>query len=201
MPIYQVTHYSLDELSVRAIRKLLPYKKYVVDEFIKLIETYIEDYYSIVKSNLDIPKASATTKQLEQTAENINQVLNNLQTLPTFGVPLLKAKASFSGLGFLPEILDRTQADLMHIRDLIYWATDSIKGEADSDASDRMRKLISNIAALYRAKFNGANLTRESNEFMQIIHIIFLDIKEPFSQTLIEEEIDKILEADLSLKY
>ena len=150
MPIYQVNHYSLDELSVRALRNILPYKKYVIDDFIKQVETYIEDYFSIVKSSLEIPKATATAMRLEETANNIEKVLNNLQTLPAFGVPLLKAKASFSGLGYLPEILGRTRTDLMHMRDLICWATDNIRGEVNNDELYRLRTLISNIASLYK---------------------------------------------------
>ena len=201
MPIYQVSHYSLDELSVRALRKILPYKKYVVDDFIKHIETYIEDYYSIVKCSLDIPKAKVTADQLEGTANNINQVLNNLQTLPTFGVPLLKAKASFSGLGFLPDILDRARTDLMHIRDLITWATDNIRGETNDDELARLQKLISEIAILYKTKFQKIPITHEKSDFMQVMHVIFLDIEEPFSIVLIRKEVDTLLEEDLSIKY
>ncbi len=201
MPIYQVSHYSLDALSVRALRNILPYKKYLVDEFIRQVETYIEDYYSIVKTNLEIPKATITAKQFEEIANNIDQVLHDLQTLPTFGVPLLKAKASFSGLGFLPEILDRTQTDLMHIRDLICWTTDNIRGKNNDDELQRLRILISNIANLYKSKFNKTPITHEKSDFMRVMHIIFLDLEEPFSELIIQNEVDAILEADLSLKY
>ena len=201
MPIYKVSHYSLDELSVRSIRNLLPYKKFIVDDFIKHVETYIEDYYSVVRNSLEIPKAHATAEELETTTNNINKVLNNLQTLPTFGVPLLKAKASFSGLGFLPEILDRARTDLMHIRDIICWVTDNIRGETNEDALYRLRILVSNIANLYKTKFNKIPLTHDKAEFMQLLHIIFLDIEEPFSVALIQEEVEAILEEDLSMKY
>lgn len=201
MPLYQVSHYSLDELSIRAIRKALPYKKYIVDDFIKHIETYIEDYYAVVKSSLDIPKANTTAEQLEDTSNNINQVLNNLQTLPTFGVPLLKAKASFSGLGYLPDILDRTRTDLMHLRDIIDWAVDNIRGKTKHDELYRLRALVSNIATLYKSKFNKIPLTHDKGEFMQMMHIIFLDIEEPISKAFIQEEVDTILETDLSMKY
>lgn len=201
MPIYQVSHYSLDELSVRALRNILSSKKYVIDDFIMQVETYIEDYFSIVKSSLEIPKATATANQLEETANNIDQVLNNLQTLPTFGVPLLKAKASFSGLGYLPEILNRTQTDLMHMRDLICWVTDNIRGEVNNDELYRLRTLISNIASLYKAKFDKTPVTHEKSEFMRAMQIIFLDIEEPFSELIIKKEVDTILEEDLSMKY
>ncbi len=201
MPIYQVSHYSLDEISIRAIRKILPYKKYIIDDFIKHIETYIQDYYAVVKSRLEIPKAKTTAEELEDTAHNINQVLNNLQTLPTFGVPLLKAKASFSGLGYLPELLDRTRTDLMHIRDIIDWTVDNIRGETKDDAIYRLRILVSNVATYYKSKFNKIPLTHDKGEFMQVMRIIFLDIDEPFSKVLVQEEVDAILEADLSIKY
>ena len=201
MPIYQVSHYSLDELSVRAIRNILPYKKYVVNDFISRVETYIEDYYAIVKSNLDIPQAKETATKLEKTTDDINQVINDLQTLPTFGVPLLKAKASFSGLGYLPEILDRTRSELMHVRDIISWTTDHIRGESNQDVLYRLRILIANIAKLYKNKFDKIPVTDERTEFMRIMRIIFLEIEEPFAKETIKREVDHILQEDLSMKY
>ena len=201
MPIYQISHYSLDELSVRAIRNILPYKKYIVDDFISRIETYIEDYHAIVKSNLNIHQANDTATNLETTAEDINKVINDLQALPTFGVPLLKAKASFSGLGYLPEILDRTRTELMHIRDIITWTTDHIRGESNHDVLYRLRTLIANVAKLYKIKFDKVPQTDEKTEFMRIMRIIFLEIDEPFAKVVIKKEVDNILQEDLSMKY
>ena len=63
MPIYKVKHHSLDAYSVKALRKILAEKRYVVDEFIKQVETYIEDYHAVVKSSLDIPQAEMTADQ------------------------------------------------------------------------------------------------------------------------------------------
>lgn len=201
MPIYQINHYSLDEISLRAIRKILPYKKFIVDEFITSVETFIEDYYAVVKSNLDIPQANSTALKLEKTTEDINQVINDLQTLPTFGVPLLKAKASFSGFGYLPEILDRTRSDLMHIRDIITWTTDHIRGESNHDVLYRLRTLIANVTKLYKTKFNKIPKLDEKAEFMQIMRIIFLEIDETFTKAIIEKEVNFILQEDLSMKY
>jgi len=201
MPIYKVKHHSLDAYSAKAIRKILAERRYIVDEFIKQIETYIEDYYAIVKSSLDIPQAKLTADQLDTTAEDINKVLHDLHTLPTFGVPLLKAKASFSGLGYLPEILDRTRTDLMHVRDIITWATDNIRGETNQDALHRLKILITNIAKLYETKFNRPLLTNEKSEFMQIMQIVFLEIDETFSRTIIQREVDSLQEEDLSTRY
>lgn len=201
MPIYKVKHHSLDAYSAKAIRKILAERKYIVDEFIKKIETYIEDYHAIVKSSLAIPQAKLTADQLDTTAEDINKVLHDLHTLPTFGIPLLKAKASFSGLGYLPEILDRTRTDLMHVRDIITWATDNIRGETNQDALHRLKVLIANIAKLYKTKFNRPLLTNEKSEFMQIMQIVFLEIDETFSTTIIQREVDSLQENDLSTKY
>ncbi len=201
MPIYKVKHHSLDAYSAKAIRKILAERRYIVDEFIKRIETYIEDYHAIVKSSLDIPQAKLTADQLDTTAEDINKVLHDLHTLPTFGVPLLKAKASFSGLGYLPEILDRTRTDLMHVRDIITWATDNIRGETNQDALHRLKILITNIAKLYKTKFNRPLLTNEKSEFMQIMQIVFLEIDETFSRTIIQREVDSLQEEDLSTIY
>lgn len=201
MPLYKIKHHSLDAYSVKAIRKILGEKKYLVDEFIHQVETYIEDYHAIVKSNLDIPQAQITANQLDETAEDINKVLSDLHTLPTFGVPLLKAKASFSGLGYLPEILDRTRTNLMHIRDIINWTTDNIRGETNQDALHRLKTLISNIAKLYKSKFNRPLGTDDKSEFMQIMQIVFIEIDETFSKTIIQNEINSLEEADLSTKY
>ena len=201
MPLYKIKHHSLDAYSVKAIRKILGEKKYLVDEFIHQVETYIEDYHAIVKSNLDIPQAQITANQLDETAEDINKVLSDLHTLPTFGVPLLKAKASFSGLGYLPEILDRTRTNLMHIRDIINWTTDNIRGETNQDALHRLKTLISNIAKLYKSKFNRSLGTDDKSEFMQIMQIVFIEIDETFSKTIIQNEINSLEEADLSTKY
>ncbi|MBT8124405.1 MAG: hypothetical protein KJO81_06230 [Gammaproteobacteria bacterium] len=201
MPIYQIKHHALDAYSVKAIRSILDEKRYIVDEFIKQIETYIEDYYAVVKSSLDIPQSKATADQLDITAEDINKVLNDLHTLPTFGVPLLKAKASFSGLGYLPEILDRTRTDLMHVRDIITWATDNIRGENNQDALHRIKMLITKVAKLYKAKFNKPLHTHEKSDFMRIMQIVFLEIEETFSTTMIEREIDSLNEEDLSTRY
>ncbi|MBT8112669.1 MAG: hypothetical protein KJO47_03225 [Gammaproteobacteria bacterium] len=191
----------MDAYSVKAIRSILDEKRYIVDEFIKQIETYIEDYYAVVKSSLDIPQSKATADQLDITAEDINKVLNDLHTLPTFGVPLLKAKASFSGLGYLPEILDRTRTDLMHVRDIITWATDNIRGENNQDALHRIKMLITKVAKLYKAKFNKPLHTHEKSDFMRIMQIVFLEIEETFSTTMIEREIDSLNEEDLSTRY
>lgn len=201
MPIYQIKHHALDAYSVKAIRSILDEKRYIVDEFIKQIETYIEDYYAVVKSSLDIPQSKATADQLDITAEDINKVLNDLHTLPTFGVPLLKAKASFSGLGYLPEILDRTRTDLMHVRDIITWATDNIRGENNQDALHRIKMLITKVAKLYKAKFNKPLHTHEKSDFMRIMQIVFIEIEETFSTTMIEREIDSLNEEDLSTRY
>ena len=201
MPIYKVKHHSLDVYSAKALRKILAEKRYVVDEFIKQVETYIEDYHAVVKSSLDIPQANMTAGQLDKTAEDINKVLNDLHTLPTFGVPLLKAKASFSGLGYLPEILDRTRTDLMHVRDIITWATDNIRGETNQDALHRLKILIVNVAKLYKSKFNKPLDTNEKSDFMQIMHIIFLEIDETFSETIIKNEISSLREVDLASRY
>jgi hypothetical protein len=201
MPIYKIKHHSLDAYSVKAIRSIVAERRYIVDEFIHQIETYIEDYHAVVKSSLDIPQAKMTADQLDATAENINQVLNDLHTLPTFGVPLLKAKASFSGLGYLPEILDRTRTDLMHVRDIITWTTDNIRGETNQDALHRLKTLISNIAKLYKTKFKKPLLIDEKSDFMQIMQIVFLEIDETFSITMIEREVDSLQEGDLSAKY
>ncbi len=201
MPIYQIKHHTLDAYSVKAIRSILGEKRYIVDEFIKQIETYIEDYYAVVRSSLDIPQSKATADQLDITAEDINKVLNDLHTLPTFGVPLLKAKASFSGLGYLPEILDRTRTDLMHVRDIITWATDNIRGENNQDALHRIKMLITKVAKLYKDKFNKPLHIHEKSDFMRIMQIIFLEIDETFSTTMIEREIDSLNEEDLSTRY
>ncbi len=201
MPIYQIKHHTLDAYSVKAIRSILGEKRYIVDEFIKQIETYIEDYYAVVRSSLDIPQSKATADQLDITAEDINKVLNDLHTLPTFGIPLLKAKASFSGLGYLPEILDRTRTDLMHVRDIITWATDNIRGENNQDALHRIKMLITKVAKLYKDKFNKPLHIHEKSDFMRIMQIIFLEIDETFSTTMIEREIDSLNEEDLSTRY
>ena len=201
MPLYKVKHHTLDTYSSRAMRSILAEKRYITDEFIKQVETYIEDYYAVVKSNLDIPQAKSTADQLQSTAENINKVLNDLHTLPTFGIPLLKAKASFSGLGYLPEILDRTRTDLMHVRDIIDWTTDNIRGETNHDALYRLKTLISNVAKLYKTKLNRPLSTSEKSDFMQIMQIVFLEIDETFSKTIIENEINSIQEEDLTNKY
>jgi hypothetical protein len=201
MPIYKIKHHSLDAYSVKAIRSIVAERRYIVDEFIHQIETYIEDYHAVVKSSLDIPQAKMTADQLDATAENINQVLKDLHTLPTFGVPLLKAKASFSGLGYLPEILDRTRTDLMHVRDIITWTTDNIRGETNQGALHRLKTLISNIAKLYKTKFKKPLLIDEKSDFMQIMQIVFLEIDETFSITMIEREVNSLQEGDLSTKY
>lgn len=201
MPIYQIKYHTLDAYSVKAIRSILGEKRYIVDEFIKKIETYIEDYYAVVRSSLDIPQSKATADQLDITAEDINKVLNDLHTLPTFGIPLLKAKASFSGLGYLPEILDRTRTDLMHVRDIITWATDNIRGENNQDALHRIKMLITKVAKLYKDKFNKPLHTHEKSDFMRIMQIVFLEIDETFSTTMIEREIDSLNEEDLSTRY
>jgi hypothetical protein len=201
MPIYKVKHHSLDAYSVKALRKILAEKRYVVDEFIKQVETYIEDYHAVVKSSLDIPQAEMTADQLDATAEDINKVLNDLHTLPKFGVPLLKAKASFSGLGYLPEILDRTRTDLMHVRDIITWATDNIRGETNHDALHRLKILIVSVAKLYKSKFDKPLDTHEKSDFMQVMQIIFLEIDETFSKTIIQNEISTLREADLANRY
>ena len=201
MPIYKVKHHSLDASSAKALRRILVEKRYVVDEFIKQIETYIEDYHAVVKSSLDIPQAKMTADQLDTTAEDINNVLNDLHTLPTFGVPLLKAKASFSGLGYLPEILDRTRTDLMHVRDIITWATDNIRGETNQDALHRLKILIVNVAKAYKSKFNKSLDTDEKSDFMQIMHIIFLEIDETFSETIILNEINSLQKVDQAINY
>ena len=201
MPIYQIKHHTLDAYSVKAIRSILGEKRYIVDEFIKQIETYIEDYYAVVKSSLDIPQSKATADQLDITAEDINKVLNDLHTLPTFGVPLLKAKASFSGLGYLPEILDRTRTDLMHVRDIITWATDNIRGENNQDALQRIKMLITKVAKLYKTKFNKPLHTHEKSDFMRIMQIVFLEVEETFSTTMIEREIDSLNEENLPTRY
>lgn len=201
MPIYKVKHHSLDAISSKAIRKILAEKRYIVDEFIKQIETYIEDYHAVVKSSLDIPQAEMTADQLDTTAEDINKVLHDLHTLPTFGVPLLKAKASFSGLGYLPEILDRTRTDLMHVRDIITWTTDNIRGETNQDALHRLKVLITNVAKLYKTKFKRPLETNEDSELMKILQIVFLEIDETFVTSMIKREIDLLQETDLSTIY
>ncbi|QMU60568.1 MAG: hypothetical protein GKR92_02195 [Gammaproteobacteria bacterium] len=201
MPIYKVKHHSLDACSAKAIRSILAERRYIVDEFLKQIETYIEDYHAVVKSSLDIPQAKLTADQLDTTSEDINKVLHDLHTLPTFGIPLLKAKASFSGLGYLPEILDRTRTDLMHVRDIITWATDNIRGETNQDALHRLKILITNIAKLYKTKFDRPLLTNEKSEFMQIMHIVFIEIDETFSTNMIQREVDSLQEEDLSTRY
>lgn len=201
MPIYKVKHHSLDTYSAKAIRKIIAEKRYIADEFIKQIETYIEDYHAVVKSSLDIPQAEDTADQLDSTAENINKVLHDLHTLPTFGVPLLKAKASFSGLGYLPEILDRTRTDLMHLRDIMNWTTDNIRGETNQDALHRLKILISNIAKLYKRKLNRPLHTNDKSEFMKIMQIVFVEIDETFSSTIVKNEVAYLQEADLSVKY
>ncbi|MFK7816245.1 MAG: hypothetical protein AB8B92_07910 [Gammaproteobacteria bacterium] len=201
MPIYKVKHHSLDAVSSKAIRKILAEKRYIVDEFIKQIETYIEDYHAVVKSSLDIPQAQMTADQLDTTAEDINKVLHDLHTLPTFGVPLLKAKASFSGLGYLPEILDRTRTDLMHVRDIITWATDNIRGETNQDALHRLKVLIINVAKLYKAKFKKPLDTDDNSELIKILQIVFLEIDETFVISMIKREIDSLQETDLSIVY
>ncbi len=201
MPIYKVRHHSLDPYSVKAIRSVLKEKRYIADEFIKQIETYIEDYYAVVKSSLDIPQAKSTADQLDHTAEDINKVLSDLHNLPTFGIPLLKAKASFSGLGYLPEILDRTRTDLMHLRDIINWTTDNIRGETTHDALHRLKILISNIAKLYKTKIKKELNLDERSQFMQIMQIVFLEIDETFSKTIIQNEIDALHLEDLSIRY
>ncbi len=201
MPIYKVKHHSLDAISSKAIRKILAEKRYIVDEFIKQIETYIEDYHAVVKSSLDIPQAEMTADQLDTTTEDINKVLHDLHTLPTFGVPLLKAKASFSGLGYLPEILDRTRTDLMHVRDIITWTTDNIRGETNQDALHRLKVLITNVAKLYKTKFKRPLETNEDSELMKILQIVFLEIDETFVTSMIKREIDLLQETDLSTIY
>jgi hypothetical protein len=201
MPTYKVSHHSIDAYSAKALRKILAEKRYLVDEFIKQIETYIEDYHAVVKSSLDIPRAKMTADQLDATAEDINKVLNDLHTLPTFGVPLLKAKASFSGLGYLPEILDRTRTDLMHVRDIIIWATNNIRGVTNPDALHRLKILIVNVAKLYTSKFDRPLHTDEKSDFMQVMQIIFLEIDETFSETIIQNEISPLQEADLINSY
>ena len=201
MPIYKVRHHSLDPYSAKAIRSVLKEKRYIADEFIKQIETYIEDYYAVVKSSLAIPQAKLTADQLDHTAEDINKVLNDLHNLPTFGIPLLKAKASFSGLGYLPEILDRTRTDLMHLRDIINWTTDNIRGETTHDALHRLKILISSIAKLYKAKIKKELNLDEKSQFMQIMQIVFLEIDETFSKTIIQNEIDALNLEDLSIRY
>ena len=201
MPIYKVRHHSLDPYSVKAIRSVLKEKRYIADEFIKQIETYIEDYYAVVKSSLDIPQAKSTADQLDHTAEDINKVLSDLHNLPTFGIPLLKAKASFSGLGYLPEILDRTRTDLMHLRDIINWTTDNIRGETTHDALHRLKILISSIAKLYKTKIKKELNLDERSQFMQIMQIVFLEIDETFSKTIIQNEIDALHLEDLSIRY
>ncbi len=201
MPIYQVTRFSLDQVSSRAIHNSLPYNKQDINEFIAAIETYIEDYYSVVKRNLDIPKAKDTALKLESSAKDINKVLNDLQSLPAFGIPLLKAKASFSGLGYLPEILDRTREDLMNVRDLIYWATDNIHGEANEDALFRLRTLISNITKLYKSKFNQLPNLDEDGEFYKLMRIVYVEIEIPYSKMLTQKVLDNLLEEDLATKY
>ena len=201
MPIYKVKHHTLDPYSAKAIRNVLREKRYVVDDFIKQIETYIEDYYAVVKSSLDIPQAKLTADLLDHTAEDINEVLNDLHNLPTFGIPLLKAKASFSGLGYLPEILDRTRTDLMHLRDIINWTTDNIRGETTHDALHRLKVLISSIAKLYKAKFKKELSMNEKSQFMQIMQIVFLEIDETFSRTIIQKEIDALQQEELSIRY
>ncbi len=201
MPIYKVKHHSLDVYSVKAIRSILAVKRFLADEFIHQIETYIEDYHAVVKSSLKIPQAKLTAIELDNTADNINKVLHDLHTLPTFGVPLLKAKASFSGLGYLPEILDRTRTDLMHVRDIIMWATDNIRGETNQDALYRLKILIAHIAKLYKTKFNKPLDTDEKSDFMQIMQIIFLEIDETFSTKMIKNEIDSLQKADLLTRY
>lgn len=201
MPIYKVKYHSLDSYSAKAIRSVLKEKRYIADEFIKQIETYIEDYYAVVKSSLDIPQAKLTADQLDQTAEDIIKVLNDLQNLPTFGIPLLKAKASFSGIGYLPEILDRTRTDLIHLRDIINWTTDNIRGDPTQDTLPRLKILISNIAKLYKAKFRKELSMNEKSQFMQIMQIVFLEIDETFSKTIIQNEIDALHLEDLSIRY
>ena len=201
MPLYKVKHHTLDPYSAKAIRSILKEKRYIVDDFIKQIETYIEDYHAVVKSSLDIPQAEVTADQLDYTADDINKVINDLHNLPTFGIPLLKAKASFSGLGYLPEILDRTRTDLMHLRDIINWTTDNIRGETTHDALHRLKILISNIAKLYKTKFKKELNMNEKSQFMQIMQIIFLEIDETFSRTIIQNEIDALQQEDLSIRY
>jgi hypothetical protein len=201
MPIYKVKHHSLDVVSSKAIRNIVAEKRFIVDEFIKQIETFIEDYYAVVRSSLDIPQAEMTADELDATAEDINKVLHDLHTLPTFGVPLLKAKASFSGLGYLPEILDRTRTDLMHVRDIITWATDNIRGESNQDALHRLKILIINIAKLYKVKFKKPLDTNENSELMKILQIVFVEIDETFSATMIKREIDSLQQTDLSVVY
>lgn len=201
MPIYKVKHHSLDAYSARAIRTIIAEKRYVVDEFIKQIETYIEDYHAVVKSSLDIPQAEMTAEQLDATTDDINKVLHDLHTLPTFGIPLIKAKAAFSGLGYLPEILNRTRTDLMHLRDVITWTTDNIRGETNQDALHRLKILITNVAKLYKSKFNQPLHTNEKSDFMQIMQIIFIEIDETFSTTLIQIEIDCLQEEEFLTKY
>ncbi|MEM7401660.1 MAG: hypothetical protein AAF304_06895 [Pseudomonadota bacterium] len=201
MPIYKVKHHTLDPYSAKAIRNVLHEKKFIVDDFIKQIETYIEDYYAVVKSSLDIPQAKLTADLLDCTAEDINKVLSDLHHLPTFGVPLLKAKASFSGLGYLPEILDRTRTDLMHIRDIINWTTDNIRGETTHDALHRLKILISSIAKLYKATFKKELSMNEKSQFMKIMQIVFLEIDETFSRTIIQKEIHALQQEDLSIRY
>ena len=201
MPIYQVTHFSLDQVSCRAIHNSLPYNKHKIDKFIGTIETYIEDYFSVVKSSLDIPQAKNTTTELEACAKDINKVLKDLQTLPTFGIPLLKAKASFSGLGYLPAILDRTREDLMNVRDLIYWVTDNIRGEANEDRLFRLRTLISNIAKLYKSMFKQQPDLDEDKEFYKIMRIVCDEIDVPYSKVLTQKVLESLLEENLSTKY
>ena len=71
MPLYKVKHHSLDVYSAKAIRSILAEKRYIVDEFIHQIETYIEDYHAVVKSSLEIPQAKQTADQLDSTTEDI----------------------------------------------------------------------------------------------------------------------------------
>ena len=201
MPLYKVKHHSLDAYSTKAIRSILVEKRYIIDDFIHQIETYIEDYNAVVISSLDIPQAKLTADQLDSTTEDINKVLHDLYNLPTFGVPLLKAKASFSGLGYLPEILDRTCTDLMHIRNIITWATDNIRGETNRDALYRLKILIINIAKLYKNKFNKEIPTNEKSDFMKIMQIVFLEIDETFSTTMIQKVIELLQEDNLLTRY
>jgi len=201
MPIYKVKHHSLEAHSAKAIHTILGEKRFIVDEFIQQIETYIEDYNAVVKSSLDIPQAKLTADELDNTAEDINKLLLDLQNLPTFGVPLLKAKAAFSGLGYLPEILDRTRSDLMHVRDIINWTTDNIRGETTQDALHRLKILISNIAKLYKSKFRKPLDLKNESDFMKIMQIVFLEIDETFSKNIIQNEIIALEKNDLSATY
>ena len=89
----------------------------------------------------------------------------------------------------------------MHVRDIITWATDNIRGETNRDALHRLKILITNIAKLYKKNFNKELLTDEKSDFMQIMQIVFLEIDETFSTTMIQREIDSLQEDDILTRY